>query len=87
MRNVVVPDFLDSRIFMALVGTWATVHEDYPAEMLRGELEMAFLRHRFHLVQEARGMSRDSPTPLLDKARNGATPALGSSSNSAAGNG
>ncbi|KAE8891683.1 hypothetical protein PF005_g21793 [Phytophthora fragariae] len=81
MSNVVVPDFLDSRIFMALVGTWAIVHEDYPAEMLRGELEMAFLRHRFHLVQEARGMSRDSPAPLLDKVRNGATPALGSSSN------
>ncbi|EGZ14918.1 G protein signaling regulator [Phytophthora sojae] len=79
MRNVVVPDFLDSRIFMALVGTWATVHEDYPAEMLRGELEMAFLRHRFHLVQEARGMSRDSPAPLLDKGRNGATPPLGAS--------
>ncbi|GMF13580.1 unnamed protein product [Phytophthora lilii] len=81
MRNVVVPDFLDSRIFMALVGTWATVHEDYPAEMLRGELEMAFLRHRFHLVQEARGMSRDSPAPLLDKVRNGTTPALGSTPN------
>ncbi|ETI39409.1 hypothetical protein L917_14289 [Phytophthora nicotianae] len=77
MRNVVMPDFLDSRIFMALVGTWATVHEDYPAEMLRGELEMAFLRHRFHLVQEARGMSRDSTVNNLDKGRNGATPTLG----------
>ncbi|GMF63769.1 unnamed protein product [Phytophthora fragariaefolia] len=82
MRNIVVPDFLDSRIFMTLVGTWATVHEDYPAEMLRGELEMAFLRHRFHLVQEARGMSRDSPVPLLDKTRNGATPVLGSGAGS-----
>jgi hypothetical protein len=82
MRNVVVPDFLDSRIFMALVGTWATVHEDYPAEMLRGELEMAFLRHRFHLVQEARGMSRDSPTPLLDKMRNGNPTTLGTASGS-----
>ncbi|KAG1694180.1 hypothetical protein DVH05_021836 [Phytophthora capsici] len=82
MRNVVVPDFLDSRIFMALVGTWATVHEDYPAEMLRGELEMAFLRHRFHLVQEARGMSRDPLVPPLDKARSGpSTPTLGSTSN------
>ncbi|KAL4140705.1 hypothetical protein PRNP1_014986 [Phytophthora ramorum] len=77
MRSVVVPDFLDSRIFMALVGTWATVHEDYPAEMLRGELEMAFLRHRFHLVQEARGMSRDSPAPLLEKQRVPAAPTLG----------
>ncbi|GLD97921.1 hypothetical protein PINS_up006618 [Pythium insidiosum] len=65
MRNVVVPDFLDSRIFMALVGTWAIVDEDYPAEMLRGEFEMAFLRHRFHLVQETRGMSRDTSTPVL----------------------
>ncbi|KAL7684951.1 putative RGS domain-containing protein [Plasmopara halstedii] len=64
MRSVVVPDFLDSRIFMALVGAWAIVHEDYPGEMLRGELEMAFLRHRFHLVQEARGMSRET---TLDK--------------------
>ncbi|KAG7389267.1 hypothetical protein PHYPSEUDO_010825 [Phytophthora pseudosyringae] len=87
MRNVVVPDFLDSRIFMALVGTWATVHEDYPAEMLRGELEMAFLRHRFHLVQEARGMSRDSPVPILDKVRSGPTHPLGSMGMFSAGNG
>lgn len=65
MRNVVVPDFLDSRIFMTLVGTWAVVSEDYPAEMLRGEFEMAFLRHRFHLVQETKGLSRDTSTPLL----------------------
>lgn len=77
MRNVVVPDFLDSRIFMALVGAWATVHEDYPGEMLRGELEMAFLRHRFHLVQEARGMSRET---AHDKGRNGPTSSLGFSS-------
>lgn len=70
MRNVVVPDFLDSRIFMTLVGTWAVVAEDYPAEMLRGEFEMAFLRHRFHLVQETKGMSRDASTPLLDKTHN-----------------
>ncbi|KAG6955566.1 hypothetical protein JG688_00011819 [Phytophthora aleatoria] len=83
MRNVVMPDFLDSRIFMALVGTWATVHEDYPAEMLRGELEMAFLRHRFHLVQEARGMSRDSTVSNFEKGRNGATPTLGNGSGSA----
>ncbi|KAG7399613.1 hypothetical protein PHYBOEH_008401 [Phytophthora boehmeriae] len=69
MCNVIIPDFLDSRIFMALVGTWATVHDDYPAEMLRGELEMAFLRHRFHLVQEARGMSRDSPGGPHEKQR------------------
>lgn len=59
MRQVIVPDFLDSRIFMALVGTWAVVHEDYAAEMLRGEFEMAFLRHRFHLVQESRALARD----------------------------
>lgn len=65
MRNVVVPDFLDSRIFMTLVGAWAIVSEDYPAEMLRGEFEMAFLRHRFHLVQETKGLSRDTSTPLL----------------------
>uniref|UniRef100_K3WXC3 RGS domain-containing protein n=1 Tax=Globisporangium ultimum (strain ATCC 200006 / CBS 805.95 / DAOM BR144) TaxID=431595 RepID=K3WXC3_GLOUD len=70
MRNIVVPDFLDSRIFMTLVGTWAVVSEDYPAEMLRGEFEMAFLRHRFHLVQETKGLSRDSSTPLLEKQHN-----------------
>jgi hypothetical protein len=69
MRNIVLPDFLDSRIFMALVGTWATVDDDYPADMLRGEFEMAFLRHRFHLVQETRGLSRDSSTPLLERVR------------------
>lgn len=69
MRNIVLPDFLDSRIFMALVGTWATVDDDYPADMLRGEFEMAFLRHRFHLVQEARGLSRDASTPLLERVR------------------
>lgn len=69
MRNIVLPDFLDSRIFMALVGTWATVDDDYPADMLRGEFELAFLRHRFHLVQEARGLSRDASTPLLEKMR------------------
>lgn len=69
MRNIVLPDFLDSRIFMALVGTWATVDDDYPADMLRGEFEMAFLLHRFHLVQEARGLSRDSSTPLLERVR------------------
>ncbi|DBA01360.1 TPA: hypothetical protein N0F65_001599 [Lagenidium giganteum] len=67
MRNVVLPDFLDSRIFMALVGTWAVVDDEYPAEMLRGEFEMAFLRHRFHLVQETKGLSRDTSTPLLEK--------------------
>ncbi|KAF4138964.1 Regulator of G protein signaling domain-containing protein [Phytophthora infestans] len=87
MRNVVMPDFLDSRIFMALVGTWATVHEDYPAEMLRGELEMAFLRHRFHLVQEARGMSRDSTVSNFDKGRNGATPTLGTTNSGRVTNG
>ncbi|TYZ65801.1 hypothetical protein PybrP1_000441 [[Pythium] brassicae (nom. inval.)] len=65
MRSAVVPDFLDSRIFMTLVGTWAVVADDYPAEMLRGEFEMAFLRHRFHLVQETKGLSRDTSTPLL----------------------
>ncbi|KAJ0395400.1 hypothetical protein ATCC90586_006778 [Pythium insidiosum] len=70
MRNVVVPDFLDSRIFMALVGTWAVVDEDYPAEMLRGEFEMAFLRHRFHLVQETRGLSRDTATPVQTNSTN-----------------
>lgn len=65
LRNTVVPDFLDSRIFMTLVGTWAVVADEYPAEMLRGEFEMAFLRHRFHLVQETKGLSRDTSTPLL----------------------
>ncbi|RLN93412.1 hypothetical protein BBJ28_00006924 [Nothophytophthora sp. Chile5] len=85
MRNVVVPDFLDSRIFMALVGTWATVHDDYPAEMLRGELEMAFLRHRFHLVQEARGMSRDSPVPTPDKQHRVGVTVLGGSRTSSFG--
>lgn len=70
MRNVVVPDFLDSRIFMALVGTWAIVDDEYPSEMLRGEFEMAFLRHRFHLVQETKGLSRDTSTPKLDYKRN-----------------
>ncbi|TMW59135.1 hypothetical protein Poli38472_007280 [Pythium oligandrum] len=67
MRNVVVPDFLDSRIFMALVGTWAVVDDDYVVDMLRGEFEMAFLRHRFHLVQETKGLSRDTSTPLAEK--------------------
>ncbi|KAF4323455.1 hypothetical protein BBI17_001159 [Phytophthora kernoviae] len=82
MRNVIVPDFLDSRIFMALVGTWATVHDDYPAEMLRGELEMAFLRHRFHLVQEARGMSRDSPAAPNEKQQRGVVLGPGGGANS-----
>lgn len=80
MRNVVVPDFLDSRIFMTLVGTWAVVSEDYPAEMLRGEFEMAFLRHRFHLVQETKGLSRDTSTPLLGGASTGPGGSTGSGS-------
>nr|CCA16550.1 Regulator of G protein signaling putative [Albugo laibachii Nc14] len=54
MRNTVLPDFTDSRVFMAVVGAWAAVDEQLPAQLLRGEFEIAFLRHRFHLMQECK---------------------------------
>lgn len=54
MRSTVLPDFTDSRVFMAVVGAWAAVDEQLPAQLLRGEFEIAFLRHRFHLLQECK---------------------------------
>jgi hypothetical protein len=65
MRQVLVPDFLDSRMFMALVGAWTLVDENYPIDMLKGEFEMAFLRHRFNHVQEARGLNRSGSVTHL----------------------
>ncbi|OQR80898.1 Regulator of G protein signaling [Achlya hypogyna] len=51
LRTQDVPDFLDSSAFLALVGSWALMDEQYAIRQLIGDLELAYFRHRLYLSQ------------------------------------
>ncbi|OQR80650.1 Regulator of G protein signaling [Thraustotheca clavata] len=51
LRTHDVPDFLDSSGFVALVGSWALMDEQYAIRQLIGDLELAYFRHRLYMSQ------------------------------------
>ncbi|EQC27517.1 hypothetical protein SDRG_14717 [Saprolegnia diclina VS20] len=51
LRTQDVPDFLDSSGFLALVGSWVLMDEQYAIRQLIGDLELAYFRHRLYQSQ------------------------------------
>ncbi|OQR94769.1 Regulator of G protein signaling [Thraustotheca clavata] len=54
LQAVELPDFLDSSMFMVLVGSWVTMDPAYVLHHLHGDFESAYFRHRFHYICEAK---------------------------------
>ncbi|OQR80894.1 Regulator of G protein signaling [Achlya hypogyna] len=54
LRSVELPEFLDSPMFMILVGSWVTMDQVYAVHHLHSDLESAYFRHRFHYICEAK---------------------------------
>ncbi|KDO27544.1 hypothetical protein SPRG_06812 [Saprolegnia parasitica CBS 223.65] len=54
LRSIELPDFLDSPLFMVLVGSWVTMDQVYAVHHLHNDLESAYFRHRFHYICEAK---------------------------------
>ncbi|KDO27545.1 hypothetical protein SPRG_06813 [Saprolegnia parasitica CBS 223.65] len=54
LRTQDVPDFLDSSGFLALVGSWVLMDEQYAIRQLIGDLELAYFRHRLYQPKSVR---------------------------------
>ncbi|KAF0682838.1 Aste57867_25061 [Aphanomyces stellatus] len=54
LRTQEVTDFLDSPMFMQLVGSWVVLDETYAIRQLIGEMELAFFKHVVPLSRSVR---------------------------------
>ncbi|ETV98993.1 hypothetical protein H310_08465 [Aphanomyces invadans] len=54
LRTTEVHDFLDSPLFMQLIGSWVVLDETYAIRQLIGEVELAYFKHVVPLTKSVR---------------------------------